>query len=100
MSRTAGFKVDGIDGITPVKDDRYLCNPIVQIQYVTHEQKDDDVKYYSQIQLTDCYCSIIKNNRKINSILKPKKFNSILKLKNNKHKSKSKNNKHKSEDFA
>ena len=46
------------------------------------------MQYYLQIQLTDCYSSIIKNNRKINPILEPKMVNPILEPKNNKPKSK------------
>ena len=97
VSRTTAFGVDGIENITPCKSDKYLCNVVIEIQLVQHETKDEDVKYYSQIRLTDCYCNIIKNDKKVNSILKSKKVNSILKSKNNKPKSDSKTKKPKSD---
>ena len=97
ISGTTAFEVDGIGNITPCKSDKYLCNVIIEIQHVQHETKDENVKYYSQIRLTDCYCNIIKNDEKVHSILKAKKVNSILKPKNNRPKSDSKNNKPKSD---
>ena len=93
MPRNVAFKVDGVDNITPDTSDRYLCSAIIEIQHVQHEKKDEeDVKYYSQICLTDCCFNIVKNNnRKINPILEPKKVNPILESKpKSKPKSKSK----------
>ena len=83
VPRNIAFKVDGTDNITPNTSDRYLCNAIIEIEHVQHEKKDEDedVKYYSQICLTDCCCNIVKSNRKINPILEPKKVNPILESK-------------------
>ena len=89
VPRNAAFKVDGVEKTIPYTNDRYLCNTIIEIQHAQLKKKDEeeDVKYYLQICLTDCYCNTVKSNRKINPILEPRKVSPILELKS---KSKSK----------
>ena len=93
VPRNVAFKVDGIDNITPYTSERYLCNTIIETQHVQHEKKDEDedVKYYLQICLTDCYCNTVKKMERLIQFLNQNRLMQSLNLNlNPKSKSKSK----------
>ena len=39
VPKNVAFKANGINKITSCMDDRYLCNPIIEIQHVQHKRK-------------------------------------------------------------
>ena len=39
VPKNVAFKANGINNITPCMDNRYLCNPIIEIQHAQHKKK-------------------------------------------------------------